>query len=75
MTVSLSVKPQCSNEFLPGPLPQWVGDALRVAADRKNGQQDKKFVPNTADKLLTINDDDDDWTLEKRRGGSVTSNL
>ena len=41
-------------------------------------QQDKKFVPNTVDKLLTINDDDDNWTLERparRGGGSVKSNL
>ena len=42
----------------------------------KTVNKTKKFVPNTADKLLTINDDDDDdWTLEKRRGGSVKSNL
>ena len=50
---------------------------MRVAAeaDKNNDQQDKKCVPNTADKLLTINDDDDDWTLERRSGGSVKSNL
>ena len=53
---------------------------MRVAAeaDKNNEQQDKKCVPNTADKLLTINDDDDDdedWTLERRSGGSVKSNL
>ena len=43
--------------------------AGRQAAHRQNERQDKKFVPNTADKLLAINDGGNelDDVVEPRR--------